>query len=305
LTGSADVFSLSRVSESLAGRMAILTLHPLAQIESLGLRPRFIDHLFGDSAPGDFDGSRLHARILTGGYPEAMVRRRADRRRGWFDDYIRTITQQDIRDLAAIEGITILPRLLSLIAARSSGLMNIAELSRAAGIPQATLGRYLALLEATFLLTPLPAWHANLSKRLIKAPKVYLADSGLACALSGVTAETLTSVAHFGGLLETFVLGELRRQLAALPAAPRLYHYRTAGGVEADFVLEGDAGRIAAVEVKASSSVGARHFAGLKDLQRETGARFARGVVLYGGDKAVPFGERLAAWPIASLWSGR
>lgn len=108
---------------------------------------------------------------MQGGFPEALRRKRADRRKAWFDAYVTTITQRDIRDLSNIRDLTALPRLLNLLAVRSVGLINGAELARASEIPQATLHRYLTLLEASFLYQPLSAWHANLGKRLIKAPK--------------------------------------------------------------------------------------------------------------------------------------
>lgn len=186
---------------------------------------------------------------------------------------------------------------------RSGGLLNVAELSRAAGIAQATLHRYLTLLEATFLLQPLPAWHANLGKRLIKAPKTYLLDSGLACAISGVDTTTLADVPHYGGLLETFVLGELRRHCAAQTSPPKLFHYRSAGGVEVDFVIEDAAGRCVGIEVKATKSLGEKHFSGLRDLQEAAGRKFCCGIVLYSGEQAAPFGEKLCALPLARLWT--
>lgn len=191
---------------------------------------------------------------------------------------------------------------MNLLAVRSGSLLNVAELARAAGIAQATLHRYLTLLEATFLFQPLPAWHANLGKRLIKAPKAYLLDSGLACALSGVDAATLANVPHYGGLLETFVLGELRRQCAAQASPPKLFHYRSAGGVEVDFVLEDTAGRCVGIEVKATKSLGEKHFSGLRDLQAASGKKFCCGIVLYGGTEIAAFGPQQYAVPLSVLW---
>lgn len=307
MTGSADVLMLPDIAESLAGRMEVLTLHPFAQGEVSGGKPKFIESLLANKPPHSFlpalsgrggTSPSLAARIAAGGYPEALTRKRRDRRRAWFDAYVTTITQRDIRELSNISDLTALPRLLSLLAVRSAGLMNAADLARASAIPQATLHRYLALLEASFLLQPLPAWHANLGKRLIKAPKAYLLDSGLACAVSGIDQTTLTEAPHYGGLLETFILGELRREAAALPEAPRIYHYRSAGGVEVDFVIEDARGRCVGVEIKATRSLGEKHFSGLKDMQTGLGERFACGVVLYGGSERVRFGERGWAVPV-------
>lgn len=307
LTGSADVFMLPKLSESLAGRMEVLTLHPLAQGEIESKQSTLIPRLFADDFPAvtvSRASAHLETRVVTGGFPEALARSRPERRLAWFNAYVTTITQRDVRELSNIGDLTVLPRLLSLLAVRSGGLLNVAELARASGVAQATLHRYLALLEATFLFQPLPAWHANLGKRLIKAPKAYLLDSGLACALSGVDTATLIGASHYGGLLETFVLGEFRRQCAALPLPPRLFHYRSAGGVEVDFVIENAAGQCVGIEVKATKALGEKHYSGLRDLQSSIGRKFSCGVIVYGGTETATFGPRLHAVPLSALWSG-
>ena len=305
LTGSADVLALPKVAESLAGRMEVLTLHPLSQAELAGGESRWFDGLFRNKptcAVRKAAAQDLVQRMVAGGFPEAVLRKRGERRRAWFDAYVMTIMQRDVRDLSNIEGLSSLPRLLELLAARSGTLLNVAEFGRAAGIPQMTLHRYMALLQATFLFQPLAAWHANLGKRLIKTPKVHLLDSGLACALLGLGTDSITSSGHYGWLLETFVLGELRRCAAAMPAPPRIYHYRSAGGVEVDFVIEDAARKIAGVEVKAAKTVTAKDFSGLTDLSVACGEKFACGVVLYAGEEIVKFGPRLHAVPTHALW---
>lgn len=303
LTGSADVMMLPKASESLAGRMEVLRLQPFACGELAHIAARFIDALFASEpialVPQSVEG--IPERIVTGGFPEAQLRQTPARRLAWFDAYVATITQRDIRDWSHIAELTALPRLLNLLAVRSGGLMNVAEIARASGIPQATLHRYLALLEASFLFQPLPAWHSNLGKRLIKAPKAYLLDSGLTCALSGIgDAQALAAAPHNGALLETWVLAELRREAVALPTAPKVYHYRSAGGVEVDFVIEDARGNIAAVEVKATRSVGEKHFNGLRDLAAAVGKKFRCGVVLYAGEEKVRFGEKVWAVPVGA-----
>jgi predicted AAA+ superfamily ATPase len=304
LTGSADVLTLPEVSESLAGRMEVLSLQPLAQGEIAGQTPDLIAALFANAPPerrlpalpdtaGDPSRVALAARIATGGFPEALARASVSRRAAWFAAYVTTVTQRDVRDLANIADTTALPRILALLAARSGGLVNMAELARGVGLPQATLQRYLALLQATFLYQPLPAWHANLGKRLIKAPKAYLIDSGLACALCGLTPATVTNSALIGPMLESHVLDQLRRTAAAMPQPPGIFHYRSAGGAEVDFIIEDAGGRCIAIEVKATRSLSEKHFAPMKDLQAALGERFHCGVVLYGGEQRVRFGERV------------
>ena len=308
LTGSADVMLLPAVAESLVGRIEILTLRPLSQGELSGRREGFIDALFAArSLPGTSettDREELWTRVAAGGYPEVLTRSQSRRRRAWFSAYVTTILQRDVRDLAAIDGLTELPRLLALLAARTGGLLNFSELSRASGIPQTTVKRYLTLLEATFLLQPLPAWSANLGKRLVKSPKVYLNDTGLLAHLVGADRSRLAREPRLAGtFLESFVLQELAKQCSWSQTRPSLYHFRTQTGLEVDFLLEDSAGRCAAVEVKASQSLGPGDFRGLRQLRESLGDRLLRGVLLYLGSEAVPFGENLLVLPVEALWA--
>lgn len=308
LTGSANVLLLPQLSESLAGRMEILTLRTLSQGEIEGARERFVDAMFDDASLPRLSGaaedrSALFARMLRGGYPEAVARLTEARRRAWFASYVTTILQRDVRDLANIEGLTALPRLLSLIAARASGLLNFAEVSRSSTIPQSTLKRYMALLEMTFLVEPLPAWAGSLSRRLVKAPKLFLCDTGLLSHLQGLTEERLAADMNLAGALaENFVVSELRKQVAWSDTQPELFHFRAQTGQEVDVVMEDRAGRIVGIEVKASASVGANDFKGLRDLAATVAGKFRRGVVLYTGSESVPFGENFHALPISALW---
>ncbi|MGH8676358.1 MAG: ATP-binding protein [Burkholderiales bacterium] len=306
LTGSANVLTLPRVSESLAGRMEIRTLWPLSQGEIHGRKETFLRTLFAG------EPFRVRARradlppiVAAGGYPELVARTAAPRRAAWFASYVTAILQRDVRDLARIEGLVELPRLLQLLAARSAALMNIAELSRAAAIAHSTLKRYLALLELTYLLRPLPAWSSNRGKRLLKSPKIHLVDPGLAAHLAGYDAPALArDRAALGPLLETFVVAELAKQASWSESGVALYHFRSAAGREVDIVVEGPGGRVAGVEVKASSAVSASDFAGLEALAATAGKKFVRGVLLHDGEALVPFGERMVAAPVSALWEG-
>ena len=307
LTGSANVMLLPRLSESLAGRMEILELWPLSQGEISGRREGFMDGAFAKRLPPlravSKDDPGLPSLITRGGYPEMIARASESRRRAWLSSYLQTMIQRDLRDLANIEGQTGLPRLLSLIAARSGGLLNTAELSRASGTPHTTLTRYLTLLQAAFLYTPLPAWSANLSKRLIKAPKLYLADTGLAAHLAGFNAQRLhDDPSSSGFLLETFVLGELRKQATWSENRVRLHHFRTAAGQEVDFVLEDAEGRIVGIEVKMKHSLGERDLVGLRTMADEIGKRFVRGILLCGTREVIPLREKFTAMPIDAVW---
>ncbi len=311
LTGSANVLTLPKISESLAGRIEILTLWPFSQgeiEEEIEEVPEgFVDAAFSDDPPRLREASPeavgLRRRVLRGGFPEVLERQAEDRRRAWFASYVSTILQRDVRDLANIEGLTEMPRLLSLLASRVSQLMNKAEISRDADIAYATLDRYLALLQMTFLLQPVPAWSGNLGKRLTKAPKVNLCDPGLAAHLAGMTEDRLARDPVFAGpLVESFVAMELRKQASWSRTQASLFHFRTAARREVDLVLEDAAGRVVGLEVKASASFGNKDVASLKALAQDLGERFHRGVVLYGGEPVVPLGNRLHAVPVDALW---
>lgn len=307
LTGSANVLLLPRLSESLAGRMEVHTLWPLSQGELEGVREGFVDAAFSGGAPPAFldaeDPPRLFERVLRGGFPEVVGRESAGRRRAWFDSYVTTILQRDVRDLANIERLTEMPRLLSLLATRAASLLSYSDLSRAAAMPQSTLKRYMALLETVFLVQTLPAWSANLGKRLVKSPKSILCDTGLAAHLQGVDAQRLSAEPVLAGpLLENFVAMELKKQMTWSETRPNLYHFRTQAGREVDLVLEDAAGRLVGVEVKSAATASAGDFRGLRALADATGDRFRRGILLYTGRESVPFGEKMHALPVSSLW---
>ncbi|MBI4401527.1 MAG: ATP-binding protein [Nitrospirae bacterium] len=307
LTGSANVVLLPLLSESLAGRMETLALWPLSQGEIEERREGFVDAVFARTLPSMADGlpsrSEIVRRIVRGGYPEVLSRTAESRRSAWFSSYITTILQRDVRDLANIEGLTALPRLLALLSARVMALLNFAELSRSISIPLSTLKRYMALLETAFLIHMLPAWSGNLGKRLVKAPKLLFSDVGLAAHLLGVNAERLArDLGLFGQLLENFVTMELRKQITWSQVHPQMFHFRTQTGQEVDLVLEDQAGRIVGIEVKASATVSAQDFKGLRSLAEAVGKRFRRGIVLCTGSEAIPFGPHLHALPVSALW---
>lgn len=310
LTGSADAMLLPKLSESLAGRMEALTLWPFSQGEMHGVTESFVDTLFS-SKPVGWSGRPLMVRrdellatVLVGGYPPAVARQRVARRDSWFQSYVMTMLQRDIRDLANIADVTAVPRLLAVVAARAGGLLNFADLSRTVALPQTTLKRHFALLESTFLVQLLRPWATNLGKRAIQTPKVYLNDTGLLAHLLGVTTDRLKVEASLaGGILENFVLMELRKQSTWSATQPELFYWRTASGQEVDVVLEDRAGRLTGVEVKAAATLGANDVRGLQALASETGKKWVRGVVLYTGNEVIPFSANLHGVPITQLWS--
>ena len=307
LTGSANVLLLPQISESLAGRMEVMTLWPFSAGELAGQTEGFLSALFGPEPQFQtgkaLDRAAYLQKIVEGGYPEALSRKSARRRDAWYGAYITTILQRDVRDLANIEQLSSLPRLLQLLASRSMGLANYSEISRALQMPLSTLKRYMALLEMTYLVQPVPPWSTNLGKRLVKSPKLMLCDTGLMAYLLGIDGTGKIPDIALGALVENYVALELRKQMSWHPGRLELFHFRERTGIEVDFILETPQGQIAGIEVKASAGVVEQDFKHLEFLQRTLGPRFQHGVVFYLGEKPARFGERLVALPLSCLWA--
>ena len=307
LTGSANVLLVPSLSDSLAGRMGIQRLFPLAQSELAGHLPHFLETLFG----GRFQmkrrprlGRELASRIVDGGYPAALALESARRRETWYRDYVETMVQRDVRDLARIASLDTLPRLLKFASGQTARLINISDLGAPLQLSRPTIRDYVTLLQGVFLLDQLPPWHSNRMSRLVKTPKLHIGDTGIACALLDRDAVALwEDRALLGQMLETFVYQELRRQAPWREDEIRFHHFRDRDGFEVDLVLERAGKDLAGVEVKAGATVTAADFRGLKKLREGAGKRFKAGVVLYDGELALPFGEGLQAVPFSELWS--
>jgi len=307
LTGSSRLLSAPDMADALVGRVETLELWPFSQGELAGNADSFVDVAFED--PRRLFRSRgipreqLVGRVLAGGFPEAIHRSRA-RRRSWFDSYATTVSQSVIRELASIERLAEIPRMLRLCAARTATELNLSGVASELGIPARTVDGYFALLATAFLVQLVPAWSTNLSSKVVRRPKLFVLDSGLAAHLLGASPTELERINSpaLGSLLETFVAGELRRQLTWSPVPATLWHFRDRGGPEVDLVLEHADGRIVGVEVKATSTPRAVHLRGLRFLADRLGDRFHFGVLLTAAAEAVPFGDRMAAVPVSSLW---
>lgn len=309
LTGSSNVLLLPTLADSLAGRMQLLRLHPLTQGELAGQPSAFLQRLF----EGEFEvrqterlGEALLARVAAGGYPAALALPAGRRRAVWYRNYLDALVQRDVRDLTRIRALDVLPRLLALAASQTARLLNVSDLAAPFQLSRPTIADYVTVLERLFLLDVLPPWHSNRLSRLIKAPKLHLGDTGLACALMDVEVAALRADRRlFGQMLETFVVQELRRQASWHEASHQLYHFRDKDGVEVDIVIERGSQHVAGVEVKAAATVTEADFRGLRKLQAAAGDRFAGGVVLYDGEFSVRFGPLLYAVPVRALWEAR
>lgn len=307
LTGSANILALPTVSDSLAGRMEVVTLLPLGQSEIQKASGNFLDRAFsGDIAPPkrSIIGQDLITLALTGGYPEMVARTDPRRRSAWAREYIRAIIERDVREIADVERLDQMPQLLRALAHHSGQLLNFAQLAGQVGLDDKTARRYIGLFENLFLVRRIEPWFRNPLKRLVKTPKLLFLDSGLMAALTGLSAERIAKDrALFGALLETFVANEILRLVTWSDVQPTIHHYRDKDQDEVDILLENDAGDMVGLEVKAAATVNAADFKGLRKVAVATGSAFKAGWVLYDGDKVLPFGDRFTAVPLSCLWN--
>ncbi len=307
LTGSANVLTLPRVADSLAGRMETIQMLPLARAEVSGKTPTFLERLFEGRLQSHRDaivGDDLLKLVLLGGYPEAVARQTERRRQDWARAYLTSVLTRDLRDIAEIEKLTELPRFVRLLAAHSGQLVNYSQFGSSINVSHKTGQRYVGLLEQVFLIATVQPWYTNALKRIVKTPKLHFLDSGLLATTRGLNFERVkANRGEFGPLLESFVFSEVMKLMTGSDLRLTPYHFRDQQMHEVDLVLERDDGMIAGIEVKAAATVKSSDFAGLRTLAEACADRFAFGVVLYDGTDVVPFGDRLAAAPLSCLWS--
>ena len=307
LTGSANVLTLPRVADSLAGRMETLQMLPLSHAEIVGTRSTFLDRLFEGALEGDKQaivGDDLVQLALTGGFPEAIARDTERRRQDWARSYLTSVLTRDLRDIAEIEKLTELPKFVRLLAEHSGQLVNYSQLGSNINVSYKTGQRYVALLEQVFLVATLQPWFTNALKRIAKTPKLHFLDSGLLATARGLNFERVKANREvFGALLETFVFSEVQKLMTGSDLRLTPYHFRDQQMREVDIVLERDDGMIVGIEIKASATVKSGDFGGLRTLAEACKDRFAYGVVLYDSTDVVPFGDRLAAAPLSCLWA--
>jgi hypothetical protein len=306
LTGSANVLTLPRVADSLAGRMETLRMLPLARAEIAGTAPTFLERLFAGKLQGDrkaIIGDELVRLALLGGFPEAISRESERRRQDWARSYLTSVLTRDLRDIADIEKLTELPKFIRLLAEYSGRLVNYSQFGSSIDVSHKTGQRYVALLEQIFLVSTLQPWYTNALKRIVKTPKLHFLDSGLLATARGLSFERVKGDRDvFGALLESFVFSEVMKLMTASDLRLTPYHFRDQQMREVDIVLERDDGMIVGIEVKASATVKSSDFAGLHTLAEACKNSFAYGIVLYDSTDLVPFGDRLAAAPLSSLW---
>jgi predicted AAA+ superfamily ATPase len=307
LTGSANPLLIPKLGDSLAGRMEIFYLYPFSQGELLGRKEQLIDRLFArqiyEITPEKTTQIEIYDRMIKGGFP--LVQSTDEEGRGaWFAGYVTTLVERDVKDLSNITDLVDFPKLLNIIAARTSGLLNFADFGRESSLVTMTLRRYMTLLQTLYFIQLNNPWFSNLGLRFVKAPKVYFTDTGLLSYVLDVALQRLTNDQNLSGkIFENFVVSELRKQATWNKSRVTMYHFRDHAGAEVDVVLENPQGNIVALEIKNTETVTPRDFKALKLLKEKMGEKFIIGVVVYQGSEIVPSGDNLFAMPVTALWS--
>jgi predicted AAA+ superfamily ATPase len=306
LTGSANLMTIPKVSDSLAGRMEVVRLLPLSQAEIFGTKSGFIDRAFaGEKPKADhmIVGDDLVENVLSGGYPEALGRARWSRKQDWYHGYLDAIVQRDVRDVAQIEQLAIMPKLMSVLAEHSGQLVNYTGMGARLDLNHVTTQKYVNVFESLYLVHTLQPWFTNRLKRLTKSPKLHFYDAGLLAAMRDVSPDTVRKdKISFGAILETFVFSELRKIATWSEQRLSFSHFRDKDKNEVDIVLENRRGEVVGIEVKSSATVSATDFSGMRKLATACGDKFVQGLVLYDHDTIVPFGNKMFAAPLSCLW---
>lgn len=313
LTGSTNFLSVPTISETLAGRVDLVTLWPLAQSEINGTAGDFVDRLFGE--PGRLTRARSKtpsrddylALVCRGGFPE-VGRIDPKARRRWFTRYVQTVIEREIRVVADLRRGDLLGRMVRLFAARTAQEHVASHVAESLGTDRTTTETYRAWLQTVFLVHLVPAWSRNLASKVVHRPKLHMVDTGLAAALLGkdVAALRRPTDPMTGPLLETFVVAEIEKQIGWGDLPATIHHYRETGGIEVDIVIETPDGRVCAIEVKATVAPRPADAAGLaafRDRLDRVGSDFVQGVVLHTGTRRLSMGDRIVALPIADIWS--
>ncbi len=307
ITGSARLLAMPEMADALVGRVEVVELWPFSELELAGDRRSVLDMI--EASPASIvrsqksDRRKLAELMCRGGFPEVIDR--TQRRRGaWYESYSTTSVTRIVNQISDLERVAEIPRLLRLLAARTSEELNVAKLASEFGWSARTVDSYLAQLSSAFVLQLLPAWSVNLSSKVVHRPKIHLMDTGLVAALSGANPQLLlSSPERFGALLETFVVMELRKQTGWSESRPTLWHFRDRGGAEVDLVIEYPDGRVVAVEVKSGATPSPSDLRGLRLLRDRLGERFHHGYVASTAPEAHPIEKRLSAIPVTALWA--
>jgi predicted AAA+ superfamily ATPase len=302
LTGSQNLLLVEKITESLAGRAAMLRLLPLSHREAEG-HPQ---------APLPWESKKLSEEaskiayqdiwsgFVRGSYPELVADPGRDIQL-WHSSYIQTYLERDVRSLRQVGDLTQFQSFLRALASRSAQLISLSDLARDLGVAVNTVRAWLSVLEATYQIIVLRPYHANIGKRLVKTPKVYFTDLGTLCHLTGLKDPQHAAQGPMGGpLMETAVLSEIAKALTHRGIDPRLYFWRTSAGVEVDIVVE-TGGKLVPIEVKLSATPRPSMASSIKIFRKDFGDQALPGYLIHPGDIRLPLGEQVTAWPYFDL----
>ncbi len=302
LTGSQNLLLVEKITESLAGRAAMLRLLPMSRREAAGRPGSALPWEAGkeEASPGHGSFGELWKEFLRGGYPELVAD--PDRDAGlWHSGYIQSYLERDVRSHRQVGDLTQFQSFLRALAARSAQLLNLTDLARDLGVAVNTVRSWLSVLEATFQIIVLRPYFANVGKRLVKTPKVYFTDVGTLCYLTGLKDPEHAASGPMGGpIMETAVLSEIVKALMHRGADPHIYFWRTAAGTEVDFVVE-DAGKLVPIEVKLSATPRPAMASAIRIFQEDLGPKAQPGYIIHPGRQRLPLGPRVTALPFHEL----
>ena len=304
LTGSANIMALPKLSDALVGRMNIKSLYPFSVSEALNSKEDFLKRLFyKDFQNIKSSQPRLNECIPLATFPDISGKTMREYSE-WFDSYLITILQRDVKMLSQLKKINLLPQLLRILASRAGSLINEASISRDTGLNAVSGKEYRHILQAMFLTFSVPPWYQNTRKRLVKSSKGYLTDTLLLCYLQGWNLGNLSKnhPNFYGHIVENFIATELIKLISFSEWPVRLMHFRTSDNKEVDFILELPNGKLTAIEVKAGDTVTANNFKGILSFKELNLKNFVCGIVLYNGKQVIPFGKDLFAVPVSALW---
>jgi uncharacterized protein len=315
LAGSTRYSTVPQAGQALTGRVDIVDVLPLAQIEIDGSAGDPLVHRLLDGVdlptgvePSATTRAEYARRITSGGMPVALRRPPGRSRSRWFANYLDLVIDRDVVELSRVRQREMLPRLLNVLAARSGQVLNIAAAAQVIGMEKSSAENYLRLLEAVFLVQRLPAWGTTLSSRATRMPKLHLVDAGVMAWLLGLTPEKIarndpSALTEYGHLVETFAVGEILKQVSWWDGPVAVGHFRTAAAEEVDLVLERDDGAVIAFEIKAGTRVSGADLAGMRALRARLGAKLVTAVVLYTGELAYTHEDGVAVLPLDALWA--
>jgi len=303
LTGSQNLLLTQQVSESLAGRVAMLTLLPLSLCElkqTVHTRFPWEDVPSPDRIFKPYGGDELWRDLLRGGYPELAASPERETSL-WFSGYVQTYLERDVRNLRQIGDLTQFQTFLRALAARNAQLLNVSDLARDLGIAVNTARAWLSVLEATYQIFILRPYHINVGKRLVKRPKVYFMDTGVLCYLTGLRDPEHAAAGPMGGsLMENIVLSEIIKHYMHRGERPPVWFWRTAAGSEVDIVIE-SGGKLCPLEIKLSATPNPAHAKGLHEFKKLFAERALPGYVIHAGDVRLPLGSGVTALPFGDL----